>query len=296
MSPPELEAQQNHTRLLWVLAAMAAMALPQALHVAPWVMLAALLISLWRLAVEFQGWPLFGGPTRIAFGLLAFVGVFATYHTFNGVEAGSSLLILLAVLKLMEARGLRDYFFVLAITLVIGIANFLYDQTIPLAIYMIPAVWLAIAALLNIAHPDVTRSVMTSIRVATRLLLPALPVAVALFLLFPRMPGPLWGLSTADQTGITGLSPKMSPDSISRLARSDAIAFRVQFDGQPPTRSQLYWRAMVLHHFDGSTWTRGIEPIDNNETLTTSGEPFRYRITLEPNDLRVLYALDLPVQ
>lgn len=172
---------------------MLVMVLPHALHLAPWIIFAAVLVALWRLAAAYRGWPLFNRFTRIGFGLLAFLGVFATYHTLNGPEAGTALLILLAALKLMEARGLRDYFLALVIALFIGIANFLYDQSIPLAIYMIPAVWLAITALLNVAHPDASRTVLTSLKTTGRMLLPALPIALVLFLLFPRIPGPLWG-------------------------------------------------------------------------------------------------------
>ena len=289
------EAQQERTRLLWVLVALLAMTLPHALHLAPWIVLAAAAIALWRLAAAYQDWPLFNRYARIGFGLLAFIGVFATYHTLNGPEAGTALLILLAALKLMEAKGLRDYFLVLAITLFIGIANFLYDQTIPLAIYMIPAVWLAITALLNVAHPDVNRSAITSIKIAARMLLLTLPIALVLFLLFPRIPGPLWGLALPQHSAVTGLSTRMSPGSLSSLAQSDAIAFQVKFTGAAPPRSQLYWRALVLHDYDGETWTVGKPLWNNNETLSTQGAPVRYQMTMEPNDLNVLYALDLPV-
>ncbi|MDE2090752.1 MAG: DUF3488 domain-containing protein [Gammaproteobacteria bacterium] len=291
----EFEAQQERTRLLWVLAALLVMTLPHALHLAPWIVVAAAIIALWRLAAAYQGWPLFSGVTRIGFGLLAFVGVFATYHTLNGPEAGTALLILLAALKLMEARVLRDYFLVLSITLFIGVANFLYDQTIVLALYMIPAVWLAITALLNIAHPDVDRSAISTMKTAARMLLLTLPIALALFLLFPRIPGPLWGLALSQRSGVTGLSTHMSPGSLSNLAKSDAIAFRAKFLGVPPARAQLYWRALVLHDYDGESWTPGKQMLNNSETLSTPGTPVNYQITLEPNDLHVLYALDLPV-
>ncbi len=290
------EAHLERTRLLWVLAALLVMALPHTLHLAPWIVFAAALIVLWRLAVAYRGWPLFNRFTRIGFGLLAFLGVFATYRTFNGPEAGTALLILLAALKLMEAKGLRDYFLVMVITLFIGIANFLYDQTIPLAIYMIPAVWVAITALLNVAHPDVNRTPFLSVKIAARLLLPALPIALVLFLLFPRIPGPLWGLALPQHSATTGLSTKMSPGSLSKLAQSDAIAFRVEFLNAIPPRSQLYWRALVLHNYDGETWTIGNALRRSNGTLSTRGTPVRYQITLEPNDLQVLYALDLPVE
>lgn len=289
-------ARSERARLLWVLAALAAMTLPHALHLAPWIVLTAALIALWRLAVVYFHWPLFNRYTRIAFGLLAFAGVYVTYHTFNGPEAGTALLILLAGLKLMEAHSLRDYFLLLLISLFIGIANFLYDQTIPLAIYMVPAVWLVGTAMLNVAHPDSGRKPLAYLKTSGRMLLAALPVALILFLLFPRIPGPLWGLALPQQSGVTGLSTRMSPGSLSQLAQSDAIAFQVRFLNTAPPRSQLYWRALVLHDYDGQVWTAGNQAWIGNRSLSAYGVPVRYQVTLQPNRLHLLYALDLPAQ
>ncbi|MDE2195870.1 MAG: DUF3488 domain-containing transglutaminase family protein [Gammaproteobacteria bacterium] len=294
--PLNLETRMERLRLSWALVALGIMVLPQALHLAPWVIAVALLIALWRLAAAYRGWPLFNRYLRLGLGLAAFLGVYLTYRTLNGPEAGTALLILLATLKLMEAKGLRDYFLLLVIALFIGIANFLYDQTIPLALYMVPAVWLATAALLNVAHPDVTRPPMAAMKTAAKLLLPALPVAVVLFLLFPRVPGPLWGIGLPQHSGVTGLSTHMAPGSISELAASDAIAFRVKFSGGAPPPAQLYWRALVLHDYDGRSWSIGDVPWAGHAQLISRGMPVRYEVTLEPNDLRVLYTLDLPVE
>jgi protein-glutamine gamma-glutamyltransferase len=293
---PALDIRLERIRLNWVLAAFAVMLLPHALHLPPWVTLATIAISVWRLAVAYRGWPLFSRGARIVFALFAFVGVFISFHTLNGPDAGTALLILLAALKLMEAKGLRDYFLLLVIALFVGIANFLHDQSIPLALYMIPALWLAITALLNIVHPDVERSLRNSVRSAGYLLLPALPIAAVLFLLFPRVPGPLWGIGLPQQSGVTGLSTSMSPGSLSQLAQSDAVAFRVHFNGTAPPPAQRYWRALVLHDYDGTTWHLGGSAWILRQQLETRGMPITYDVTLEANNLRVLYALDIPTR
>lgn len=293
---PNIELRLERIRLNWVLAALAVMILPHTLHLPVWVTIATAGISGWRLAAAYRGWPLFSRSARIVFALFAFLGVFISFHTLNGPDAGTALLILLAALKLMESRGLRDYFLLLVIALFIGVANFLHDQSIPLALYMIPALWLTVTALLNIVHPDTERRFRGSTRTAARLLLPALPIAVVLFLLFPRVPGPLWGIGLPQQSGVTGLSTSMSPDSLSQLAQSDAVAFRVQFTGPPPPPAKLYWRALVLHDYDGTTWHLGGSPWVLRQQLETRGAPVTYDITLEPNNLHILYGLDLPVQ
>lgn len=294
--PASHEARLERVRLWWALTALAVMTLPHTLHLAAWIIAAAVLMVLWRLGTLYRHWPRARGYLRIVLGLCAFLGVYATYRTFNGPEAGTALLVLLAALKLMESRTLRDYFLLMVIAFWIGIANFLYDQTIPLAIYMIPATWISLTALLNVAHPDPERSPLTSLKRTMRLVLPALAIAAALFLLFPRIPGPIWGLALQHASGITGLSPNMSPGSLSQLAQSEAIAFRVKFKGAAPPPDKRYWRALVLHDYDGTTWTTGGTLQNGATRIVPLGKAVNYQLTLAPNDLHVLYALDVPVR
>ncbi|HEU5398553.1 MAG TPA: transglutaminaseTgpA domain-containing protein [Gammaproteobacteria bacterium] len=292
--PLDYERRMDRQRLGWSLLALGAMAAPHVPNIAAWITAVAALLALWRMACTWRGWKL---PSRrllmtLAIGVLACVLI--TYRTINGPEPGAALLLLLATLKLMESKGLRDYFLVMITAYFIGLANFLYDQTVPLALYMIPAVWLTTVALLNVAHPDSERSLRTSIRATGRLLLPALPLAAVLFLLFPRISGPLWGFAAQKHSGVTGLSGSMSPGDLSELAQSDDIAFRVRFDGAAPPPSALYWRAMVLHYYDGKTWSSGNLPWRRQLQVDARNQPIGYQVTLEPTNLSVLYALDLP--
>jgi transglutaminase-like putative cysteine protease len=82
----------------------------------------------------------------------------------------------------------------------------------------------------------------------------ALPFMLLLFVLFPRVQGPLWGIPQDRFSAVSGLSDTMSPGSIAQLSQSDAIAFRVQFKGDVPPQSQLYWRGPVMPSFDGRSW------------------------------------------
>ncbi|HEX2668111.1 MAG TPA: DUF3488 and transglutaminase-like domain-containing protein [Gammaproteobacteria bacterium] len=294
--PIEEERSLERQRLGWSLLALAVMAAPHALHLAPWISIFALMLAVWRVLAEQRGWRLPGRYPRYALALLCFAGVLATFHTLNGPEAGTALLLLLAMLKLMEAKGLRDYFMLVVIAYFLGIANFLYDQNVELALYMLPAVWLATVALLNVAHPDPERSFATAVRGVSRFLLPALPMAAVLFLLFPRISGPLWGFGSIKHAGLTGLTTSMSPGDLSQLAQSDEVAFHVKFDGPAPPRNQLYWRALVLHEYDGKTWSSGNLPWRGEPSAVSSGAPIHYQVTLEPNNLPLLYTLDLPVK
>ena len=294
LAPPDYEIRIERQRLVWSLIAIAAMAAPHALHLKPWIILTAAALAVWRLLGAWRGWPLPGRYPRYALVFVSVASVLLSFRTLNGPEAGTALLLLLSMLKLMEAKGLRDYFLMMLVAFFLGIANFLYDQTIPLALYMLPAVLVTTMALLNVAHPDPERSLRVSLRSTLRLLLPALPVAVVLFLLFPRVSGPLWGIATQKRAGVTGLSTSMTPGDLSQLAQSDDVVFHVSFAGSPPPKAKLYWRALVLHEYDGKTWTAGNLPWQHRLTATTQGQPVDYDVTLEPNNLPILYTLDLP--
>jgi transglutaminase-like putative cysteine protease len=131
-----------------------------------------------------------------------------------------------------------------------------------------------------------------AVLLAGRTLLYALPLALVLFVFFPRIPGAFWALPRTEGAE-TGLSDSMSPGSISLLTTSYDIAFRAKFDGAPPLAQERYWRGPVLHDFDGYTWKRrpaggGYLP----KPLEYAGNTYRYRITMEPSQQRWWFTLD----
>ena len=119
-----------------------------------------------------------------------------------------------------------------------------------------------------------------------------IPVAAALFVVFPRVAGPLWGVP-ADHAANSGLSDYMEPGIISELSLSDAVAFRVDFDGPVPPPWLRYWRGPVLSGFDGRGWTMTTQRSTGTFTRP-EGRPVTYTVTLEPHWKPWLFALDLP--
>jgi transglutaminase-like putative cysteine protease len=137
------------------------------------------------------------------------------------------------------------------------------------------------------------------LRLASILLAQAAPLMLVLFLFFPRIEGPVWGLPEDAWTGMTGLSDNMSPGTISQLVQSEAPAFRARFTRRTPRPEQRYWRGPVLWRTDGRTWSSG--DLDLLSRSTEHAPPgnavaFEYSITLEPHNKLWLLALDLPVQ
>jgi protein-glutamine gamma-glutamyltransferase len=127
------------------------------------------------------------------------------------------------------------------------------------------------------------------------LLLQALPLALLLFVLFPRLPGPFWGIDAGRQAR-TGLDDTMTPGDVSDLSVSGAVAFRARFKGALPTPEERYWRGPVLHEFDGRSWRRPQAQAFPSQEVRFAGSPIEYEITLEPHARRWILALDLPAQ
>ena len=115
--------------------------------------------------------------------------------------------------------------------------------------------------------------------------------AALLFILFPRVQGPLWGLPQDAYSATSGLSDTMAPGNISRLTLSDAIAFRVEFEGEPPRRRFLYWRGPVLWDFDGRTWYLGT-PGFVEQQAPAGGARHDYAVVLEPHNRNWLFVLE----
>src|SRR5262249_55558250 len=164
------------------------------------------------------------------------------------------------------------------------------------AAYMVAVILWLTATLVALHDHNRTLTPQRLLRISAVLLLQGAPLMAALFLLFPRVQGPLFGFQQTTTAAVTGLSDTMSPGSMSQLSLSDEVAFRVQFHSPPPKPQNLYWRGPVLSDFDGRTWSIGAA------STTASGDvrhqrmglPIRYTVTLEPHYQRWMFAIDLP--
>jgi len=221
------------------------------------------------------------------------LGLIVEFHTLFGQEAGVTLLVMLTSLKLLETRSSRDAILVIFLSSFIIITNFFYSQSIPTALFMLATLLVIVSTWLHLQSAALP--VKARARIAGLLLAQSLPLMLVLFVLFPRVQGPLWGMPRSD-LGRTGLSESMSPGSISKLSLSDEIAFRVTFKGIPPMRDLMYWRGPVLADYDGQTWTAGRTATGTSPQLDDLSAPVDYTVMLEPNDRRSLFALEMPTR
>jgi len=264
---------------------------PHADHLPLWVSALCIVLLVWRSYLAWSGNPLPQSWLLITLTLSSLGGILIDFHTLFGREVGVTLLMLLATLKLMELRTARDAMALIFLSCFILITNFLYSQSLPTALYMLVTLMVIMTNWVHLHAPGI--AIKPRLRVAAVLLLQAIPLTLILFILFPRVPGPLWGLPQ-DAFARSGLDDTMSPGSVGRLALSDAVAFRVSYQGKPPPRSRMYWRGPVLWDFDGHNWTPGRATQGIAPQFSATGLMTKYSVTLEPHNKRWLFALDMP--
>ena len=277
----------------WVLAGLLGAVLLNVHHIAAWCLPLAIGGAAWRIWAAQRPARLMGRAPRIVVLVILTVAVLVSFRTLNGLDAGASLLVAMMALKLMETRRIRDWLIVLGGALFLLLAACLASQTLWFLPLYAGELWLLCAGLYAVGARNGPATATLILRAAARNLLIALPLALLLFLLFPRLSGSLWALPREDEA-VTGLGDQMSPGSITELIDSDAPALRVRFDGPLPPREQRYWRGPVLHSFDGFTWSRVREDLGTPPALEFAGAEYRYSVTLEPNAHGILIALDLP--
>jgi protein-glutamine gamma-glutamyltransferase len=279
--------------LRWILAGLLGAVLLNLGHTALWCLPVALAGAAWRLWAAQHVARLMGRTLRVAVVLILTLAVLLGFRTLNGLDAGASLLVAMATLKLMETRRVRDWLIVIGAALFILLAACLDAQALWRAPFYTAELWLLCTGLYALGAGSGVPDPKALLRSSARSLLLALPLAILLFLLFPRLPGALWAIPREDKA-VTGLGEEMTPGSISELAESKDPALHVRFEGAPPPFSQRYWRGPVLHDFDGQTWRRGHADFGAPAPLEYEGASYRYEVTLEPNKHHVLIALELP--
>jgi len=288
---PEPSGPAQVRVMRWVVAAYLFGALLHLGQVPLWVIVAAGSSSVWALAATQGRARLPGRVFKISLTVLLTGTVLAMFHTLNGLNAGSALLILMGGVKLLEATSRRDRLIVVGVGFYLLLAACLVSQEMLRApLYLVQA-WLCCTALLYASHPDAPLPARTAGLLSARTVAFAVPLALLLFVLFPRLSGAFWSLGGSNQAQ-TGLSDTMSPGSISELGNSVDPIFRVWFDGPLPPPRERYWRGPVLHDFDGYTWTRSNTDLFAQESLEWAGPAYRYQIRLEPDSNPWWPALD----
>ncbi|MFZ5723373.1 MAG: transglutaminase TgpA family protein [Pseudomonadota bacterium] len=253
MSQVELASFQVSRRALpWMLAAFVASLLPHLTHLPWWLIATSLLCLGWRWSVHRGRFSYPPRRLQVLFALLLVAGVYVQYRTLAGHVSGTAMLLAMYSLKLLEMYKERDGYVVIMIGYFFTATGFLFHFDLLTAVYLLGVAMLFTAALVAMnTSLDVPRA--EPLKKAAWMFVQSVPLAIVLFLVLPRM-GPLWGMGMNPGESRTGIGEEMSPGSVGNLALSDELAFRVNFDGDIPPPSRLYWRGLTLDDFDGRTW------------------------------------------
>ncbi len=278
--------QRLLTALLLLLGALVA---PHVVNLSPLILTFFYSALLWRLVAQRRPEIMPGRWLLLVLMVGALALVVFTTNVTDGRLGGTALLTVMLGLKLLELRERRDIHVTVFLGFFLVLTQFLYDQSMWLAAYLFVGVMALVSIQVGLNRVNIEPRLQ--IRNTLVMIAGALPLALVVFLLFPRLQSPLWGISTASAT--TGIGGDMSLGDIGAVSRSSEVAFRVRFSDRIPLPDQRYWRGPVLWHTDGRRWSAGealrssVQPLSDNDT------GIGYEITLEPTGADWLFGLDL---
>lgn len=253
------------------------------------------LSAILRLAVWYQRKKL---PNRWVLMLLVFVALinlFLHVDYTNGRAFGVAMLVAMLGLKLLELKDRRGLYITVFLGYFLIITQFLFDQSMMITLYLlIPT--LGLSSLLHAAncwnkHNDKV-DFLYSTKKSAFLIVSSIPLMLVLYVLFPRMDGPLWSFHLDMTRNTVGISDSLEPGNISSLSQSTAKAFRVEFESTIPERNQLYWRGLTLWRTDGHSWKHEHTTGKNTGSVTAISKPLKYIVTMEATEQRWMFPLD----
>ncbi len=290
--------KNNQRTLVFLLSSIGLITFPHFWHIPLSIITFFYALLLWR----FIGiWKSHWLPHKIIVLLIMLGGIALLlnhFRSFLGRDAGTSLFVIALALKLLEIKKDRDLYLICYLAFIVASSQFLFGQSMLMALYIL-LVCCALFTSLIIINSQQSKPVV-AIKKSATILAQALPMTLVLFFLFPRIQTPDWVfLNDTNTNAITGLSDTLDPGSITSLALSPELAFRVKFENNniPPPR-QRYWRGPVYSYTDGKRWTESQQYINPSymDTPKYKGKAYKYTLLLEPQIKNWIYTLDMPAQ
>jgi len=291
------QESMTNTSVIAITVSFALSIAPHFMHLPFWVSGFILFSLCWRNIQQQGKLPMIPKWLLVPLVVVGGVSVFAQYWTITGRDAGLALLAVMASFKFLESRSLRDSLILVFLCYFILATHFLFTQSILIALYMLLVLVVITTTLVTINMRESGFSHRITIIISSKMILLSIPIMIMLFILVPRIPGPLWGLTQEQRGGVTGLSDTLSPGEISNLIRSNEVAFRATFDTGIPSQEKLYWRGPIMAGYDGKGWFQ-LKQRRQKSTLNFPSDSgtSEYTITLEPHGKKWLFGLDIPVK
>ncbi len=196
---------------------------------------------------------------------------------------------------MMVLQGRRSIYLDLS-PVMFWVLSFFYHEQLGMLLYSVGALFLALTLLLwhNMQSP-----LLSSLRYSAMLFFGALPIAVLLFVTFPRIHFKKADFGFHDQQAKRmGHDGQMSIGDDALLVPSRRVVMEIGFEGPIPPDEYLYFRGSVLYHDKDGLWLpakyRRDVPIVR-DGLSKSTYMSTYKVTLYPHQKQWLYALDMPM-
>jgi protein-glutamine gamma-glutamyltransferase len=285
---------QNKEILIFLLSSLGLIVLPHVSHLHPGVFGFFCFLLVWRFVGIWMPERLPSFPWIIFLIVCGMAIIYSQHRGFMGRDGGTSLFVIALGLKLMEIKTERDLYLINYLAFIVAASQFLYEQSILMAAYILFVCCVLLATLVYINSYVAQTGV--ALKKAAVIVAQAIPMAIVVFILFPRVEAPRWLLFNDEHQAKMGLSDSMEPGSIADLGMSDELVFRVKFTGSIPPSKQRYWRGPVLTRTDGKKWTQANDLSYQKylDKLTYSGKPYQYTLLMEPQEKNWVFALDMP--
>ncbi|MEM7195249.1 MAG: DUF3488 and transglutaminase-like domain-containing protein [Pseudomonadota bacterium] len=269
--------------------------LPHAQNIRPEIVLLFFAFASWRILDLFVKPDIANRWVLYVFAAIGFSIAAWYYGPPVGRTPGIAFLIIMLGLKLIEIKTRRDIRVVLILGYFTLITHFLFNAKITTVLPMMGLVFGFTWLMIQMGHVGSKPHRLSDIRLAGKMFVQAIPFAIILFFLFPRLAGSVWGLQVGGPSGISGLSDRMSMGSISELIESSETAFLANFKTNAvPRKDERYWRGEVFWQTDGREWKAGRNTNPAAPRLQSRGRTFEYEMDLRSRTKDWLFALDMP--
>ncbi|MCW7754261.1 DUF3488 and transglutaminase-like domain-containing protein [Desulfobotulus sp. H1] len=274
--------------------ALAVAAGPQFLHQPLWLSAAVVLTWVLCLAMARGRVAMPGKKTLAVLTWSCFLIILGGSSGSFAQDAGSRLLLIMAALKVLEVKTRRDAMALVFIAHLLVLSSLLYSESLAMALYLAAALILN-HGVLGLLH-DPEAGIGQKIRNASLLFILAAPLAFTLFIIFPRLASPLWGIQQPSSAAATGFSDHLQPGLVTSLARDRSPAFRVHFEGAVPSSESRYFRGIIFRNATETAWLPDRTHQPAAPAAALSSPWVRYHIILEPHRQPWLFTLDWPME
>ncbi|TAN45380.1 MAG: DUF3488 domain-containing protein [Nitrospirae bacterium] len=216
------------------------------------------------------------------------------------VPALESLIALLGV-KFLEEKRFRDYMQIYAISIFLLAGSALLSLDMLFLAFFFTLIFLITMTVVLLAcyseDSAMELQFSTAVKILSRaflITLISIPITVMFFIILPRTNYPLLNFLNRASSGLSGFTDSITLGEISDIFEDNTVLFRAKMNRVDD--KYLYWRGIVLEHFDGRTW-RNIGAPENIKLWRTDlrGERISQSIFLEPYNNRYFFGLDKPI-